>query len=637
MERKDNKKISLSIIISILTMIATFIVSFFFVSFLLSKPQIGDVNYGLKTTADSFVSFITVFSFGMTTTFITFHKKYGKNNEKKTFSVFVIISLLIAIIGIIFGIILVLLSINGVILSHEKYTATQIHDFTLILIVSMFSGISSIILYINKYYLESSKKIVLVRLINLLITVAYPVVSIPIVLNGGGIIAVSIVYASVHLVGNLAYFCFACAQGGKLFSFKMFDKQIFREVLIYSFFVVVASAVETFSFSIDKVILTISIGASLATIYQLSITLNQVLLSLADLFYAPYIPYLSEMDVDEQHENIEKTYLKVSKILLFISLIVLTGFILVGKEFVVLWVGEEKIQLYYYTIAIFSVWPFYSVAKFSTSLHRIYGKHKISTIHYLISFAIHFLCSLAFIKLLGIWSCFIGLSASMLYLGISLLIVNKKALHLRYKPMILLMIKCFVIAALCFGASFLIKTFVISSINMPTIANVIVNGFVLLIFWLAFIVLTQIDKVKTAILNCLRKILLAIKTKSFVRFAINTLICSASFLVSELLALFIQRNNIVYITTFSILLFLTIIANNVVVLYFWKRKNQSYNASAVFVIELLALVFSGSILLLIAFFMKINSTSFMFIVLPCLPLLFSFVILFVKGVTNAKR
>lgn len=75
------KKISLSVIISFLTLIASFLISFIFTKFLLSSKQIGDINYGLKTTVDSFVSFVSVFTVGMSSTFIRFYNRY--NDDKK--------------------------------------------------------------------------------------------------------------------------------------------------------------------------------------------------------------------------------------------------------------------------------------------------------------------------------------------------------------------------------------------------------------------------------------------------------------------------------------------------------------------------------------------------------------------------
>ena len=135
---KRNKKISFSIIISLLTLIASFLTSFLFTKFLLSQPQIGDINYGLKTTADSFVSFVSVFTFGMSSTFIRFHKKY-QNDEEKIFSSFNLITTIIAFIAIVFGIILCILTLNHIILDPAKgvYTEKQVYDFFLILVISI--------------------------------------------------------------------------------------------------------------------------------------------------------------------------------------------------------------------------------------------------------------------------------------------------------------------------------------------------------------------------------------------------------------------------------------------------------------------------------------------------------------------
>jgi len=49
---QKKKNISISVAISLITLVASFLTSFIFTKFLLSREQIGDINYGLKTTAD---------------------------------------------------------------------------------------------------------------------------------------------------------------------------------------------------------------------------------------------------------------------------------------------------------------------------------------------------------------------------------------------------------------------------------------------------------------------------------------------------------------------------------------------------------------------------------------------------------
>lgn len=431
-----NKKISISVVISLLTLVASFLTSFIFTKFLLSQEQIGDINYGLKTTADSFVSFVSIFTFGMSATFIRFHKKY-RNDEEAVFSSFNLITSIISLVAIVFGVVLFVLAINNKILDPNGgvYNQQQVHDFSIILVISISYIALSVVLGNSKWFLESTKNIVLVRLVNLAVVVLYPTISTPLVVMGANMVVVTLVYSVVYLGGFLTYLFFRIKKVKTLGFLKItkLRKDLIKEILVFSFFVVLTSSIETFNHSIDKLILTISFSASLTTIYQLSITLNQVLLSLADIIYAPYLPFIAEDVVNDDRKGIQLTYDKVNLLLLGVSYLVFTGFTACGKEFVYLWVGEGKEMVYYFSIVLFAVWPLYGMVKFSNAIQRLSSKHYKSTLLFVVSFVLHIAITCSLVWFIGLWACIIGTAVSTIFLGISFLFYNTKQLGISQK------------------------------------------------------------------------------------------------------------------------------------------------------------------------------------------------------------
>ena len=454
------KKISISVAISFLTLIASFLTSFLFTKFLLSQEQIGDVNYGLKTTADSFVSFVSVFTVGMSSTFIRFHKKYEKD-ERSVFSAFNLITLIIALAAIAFGLVLFILTVNCLILNpaNGTYTQQQVYDFAAILVISISYMSLSTILGNSKWYLESTKHIVLVRVVNLFVVILYPIVSTIFVLMGANMVWVTLTYSLVYLLGFVFYLVYRIkkTKSASFLKITNLKHDLFKEILVFCFFVVLAGSIETLNHSVDKLILTISLeAASLTTIYQLSMTLNQVLLSLTDIIYAPYMPYIADDIVSGNQENVQKTFDKVNFLLLYLSFLVFTGFTACGKEFVVLWVGEGKELVYYFGVVLFALWPLYGMVKFSNSVQRLAAKHYRSTALFLISFVLHLGITVAFVKLIGIWSCIIGTAVGNVFLGVTFLFYNKKYLQLKQQDYIKNFLLLAVSSAIAVGAAFAI-------------------------------------------------------------------------------------------------------------------------------------------------------------------------------------
>ena len=478
--------------ISVFTLIVSFLTSFLFTAYLLEQPQIGDVNYGLKSTADSLTAFVSVFTAGMSSTFIRFRKKFA-NEEKAVVSSFNVITSCLAFITLLFGVVLIVLTANNLILDPNDgvYTEQQVHDFLIILVVSISYVALSIVLGNNKWFLESDKQIVFVRLVNLAVVAAYPIIGTVCVFFGGDMTLVTVIYSACYLAGFLCYLIARIKQS-KNFSFLQYryaKKEIIKEVLVFSFFVVISVCVETFNHSVDKLILTKVFTASLTTIYQLSMTLNQVLLSLSDIIYAPYLPYLVDDIQEKRTDKVQRTYDKVNLFLLIMSFALLSGFAACGKEFVYLWLGDGKELVYYFTITIFLTWPLYSMVKFSTSLQRLYGKHVKSSLLYLASFLLHVVITFSLIQFIDAWACIIGTAASMLFLGISFIFYNRKYLGLSQKKYLLSLLKLSIVSVVSIAASLLFN-YVLESIGLGSLVLFLAEGvFNVVVFLAAFSVL----------------------------------------------------------------------------------------------------------------------------------------------------
>jgi len=500
MTKASNKRINVSIVISIISLFVSILLTFVFNKFLLDQPQIGDVNYGLKSTVDSLTSFISIFVLGMSSTFIRFHRKY-EDRENDLFSSFNIIILVISGFVVLFGTVLVVLSANNVLLNPEQgmYTQKQVHDFVVILTISLLFLLLSLLLSCNKWYLESIKSIVFVRVVNLCCVVFYPLISIIFVLNGADMIGVTIIYSAVYLCGFGAYLIYRLikTKGANPFVVHKVKKEIIKEILVFSFFVVVASFVETFNHSVDKIILTIGFGAAYTTLYQLSMSINQVLLSLCDTLYAPYVPYLSDEAKNNDIAATQKTYDKVSFVLLLLCFSLIVGFFACGKDFVILWLGEERVSVYYFALVIFLAWPVYGIAKFSLQIHRAYNAHYRSTLLFLASFGVHLIVTFSLVWSVGVWACVVGTSVSMLFLGVTFLVYNKKRLCLQQKSTVTNIVRFCVAAAATCALSFLLNALIDKNLVTSHFFLLVLKGLVAIFVWAILLAIVFHAKAKS--------------------------------------------------------------------------------------------------------------------------------------------
>src|SRR5690606_25436524 len=94
-------------------------------------------------------------------------------------------------------------------------------------------------------------------------------------------------------------------------------------------------------------------STSIVAIYAVGITLGNYYGAFSSAISSVFLPRAIQMTVNEiSRKELTDTFIKISRIVLIMLLFILGGFIIIGKDFIFFWVGEEYHMAYYYTIII---------------------------------------------------------------------------------------------------------------------------------------------------------------------------------------------------------------------------------------------------------------------------------------------
>ena len=105
---------------------------------------------------------------------------------------------------------------------------------------------------------------------------------------------------------------------------------------------------------------------------------------------------------------------KVSRLQFYIASFMIIGFALIGKQFIIIWAGEQYINSYYIALVIM-VPQIFSIVQtlFSTMLEAM-NKHKVKSLIYLGVALINLILTLILVKFLGLIGCALGTAVGML-------------------------------------------------------------------------------------------------------------------------------------------------------------------------------------------------------------------------------
>lgn len=315
--------------------------------------SIGRENFGLYTLAMSVIS-LFVFDFGLSSAVTRFIAKYlAEGHQDKAdncmglvYKLYIIIDavMMIVLIGVYFFIPQL----------YRELTPKEIESFKIVYVIAaIYSVISFPFIPINGV-LTAHEKFVQLKLCDvahkLIIVSAMSVC----LLLGGGLYALVSVNAIAGLIMIvLKIFCIKkyTHQG---ISWRFFEKKDFKEIVGFSGWVTIMSIAQRFIFNIAPSILGALSGSTSIAILGIATTLEGYTYTFANAINGMFLPKVSRI-VSNDNGDVLPLMVKIGRIQIYITALIVFGVICLGDHFIQLWVGPEFNESY--LCALFIIVP----------------------------------------------------------------------------------------------------------------------------------------------------------------------------------------------------------------------------------------------------------------------------------------
>jgi O-antigen/teichoic acid export membrane protein len=477
-------------IIGYINMIANIIVTFVYTPIMLKL--MGNEEFGLYSLVSSVISYLSVLDMGFGNAMIRFiskaqaKKEYDK--EKEINGLFLILYSAIGIITIFIGIAL----INNIQKLFPALTQDEIGKAKVIMEILILTIAISFPLSIFDSYVMACEKFKFLKILNLVKTISIPLTMLPLLFLGYKAIAMVIVTSIFNIMYHICTLlcCFKKLNMKIYISKGKFNVELFKNIFNYSFFVFLGLIVDTVFNNTDQVILGSVCGTVAVSIYSVGskiINMNTtVSTTLSGLFLPKITKMLEEKEADYKISNL---FLKVSRIQIYLMVLISSGFIVYGKQFLNLWVGGGYEQTYYIILLIILPALIPLTQNIGISIIQAKNKHQFRSVVYFIIAIINVILTIPLAKRFeGIGAAIGTLIAT--FLG-QILVMN-----IFYWKKIKLDIPKY----WKFLIIFLLKVSVITVLNMIIIKNIEFNwiklilGIIIYITMYTFIVLTTMKK-----------------------------------------------------------------------------------------------------------------------------------------------
>ena len=456
------KHIKIGIILSYLTLIISVLLSIVYTPFLLK--HIGQSQYGLLSFVTSITSWFTVLSSALVCSYIRFATRESVKTSDLSarsinsiyFLIFSAISLLILVLGV-----ALFFLMKYVILPNSVYQdSPELMNIILILtIISLSSIIISVPGNLFGLYNNWKQKFIVVKSIALLVNVLQPLCTIPFLLLGLDVITVAIIQLVFTIIGIVLHLISSVKLFGFRFSksLKSLDKSLFKEILIFSSYIILNSVVDQINTSADKTILGFMVDdeAASVAIYQVGMLFRNYLLTLSTSISTSFSTKINQAVVDNDMDRVNSIFRKISKTQIIVILFIVGGFATFGNSFVKLWLGEEYSMSFYVTLILFILSSIPYTENISIEVQRAMNKHKFRAVLYagvaILNIALTILLVYLFDEQYAIWACLIGTTVAMVAGNwIIINIYNHRVIKLDIKGYLLDFLKSLLAVVVCF-------------------------------------------------------------------------------------------------------------------------------------------------------------------------------------------
>ena len=340
----ESKQRKIGAVLSYCSVILNVLVQLIYTPLLISK--LGQSEYGLYSLVSSTISYLTILDLGFGSAIIVYTSKYRAakmyDAEKKLHGMFKLIYLIIAIIATLGGLILYL-NVNN--LFGETMTSMELQKAKIMMLILSLNLFITFSFSIYSSIVSAYEKFIFQKILSLLSIICKPLIMLPLLLMGYKSISLVIITTILNFIVVITNYIFCKYKlhiSAKIYGV---DWQLFKEIFSYSFFIFLNVIVQKVNYSVDQFILGAVSGTIAVSIYSIAGTFNTLFRNISSSCSNVALPKISKMiGMGKTDKELSNEFIKLGRLQWYIIFVILSGFIIFGKQFISIWAGKNFIK-----------------------------------------------------------------------------------------------------------------------------------------------------------------------------------------------------------------------------------------------------------------------------------------------------
>ena len=426
MNISSSKQIKLGAILSYLSIFINIVTGLLYTPWMIDS--IGQANYGLYTLSNSLISLFLV-DFGLSSAVSRFLSKYRAENKEENTGFFLgVVYKLYCFLDIIIAIIFILIFIFIEKL-FPNFTQNELQSLKVVFCISAIFSLVNFPCVTFNGILTAYEQFIPLKLSELMYRVLVVLLTVIALINGYGLYALVVVNALCGILVIIFKFAIIKRKVSVRVNFRGFDKLILNSIMGFSMWTTIASLSQRLIFNITPTIIGMQVleASSAISVFGVVTTLEAYTFTFSTAINGMFLPRISKILTEEkQKEKLLDLNVKVGSFQFILNGLIFVGFLLVGKSFINLWVGNDFVDAYYCLVLVIFPGIFYNSMQTINTVLIARNMVKIQAYINLAMGSVNVILSMILTKYYGVIGASFSISSAYLLRVVCLVIFVKK-------------------------------------------------------------------------------------------------------------------------------------------------------------------------------------------------------------------
>ena len=341
-----NKQIKIGAVISYVSIIVNLLAGLFFTPWMIKK--IGQNQYGLYTLANSLITLFLV-DFGLSSATARYISRYHAAGDKEAVDNFT--GVVYKFYGIIDAVIFAVLTVLYFFLPriYAGLTPQEMEQFKAVYIIAASFNVINLPFLTLNGILVAYEKFIQLKAADLIYRLLMVSLTIAALTMGMGLYALVSVNALSGLIVVLYKYAVVKTSAKVKANFRYKNRKLFKEIFFFSLWVTVATLAQRLIFNITPSVLGIVAASGAIAVFGVVTTVEGYFYTFSTAIGGMFMPRITRACLDGEEnaaERLTPLMINVGRFQFALNGLLVLGFALLGRHFIVLWMGAEYADAY---------------------------------------------------------------------------------------------------------------------------------------------------------------------------------------------------------------------------------------------------------------------------------------------------